>query len=239
MSKRKKSFLLESSMIGRPVGRSLASFLTSFFLQGIAIAILIVVPLMATDAVPAPQGIMTFMNPPPVPPPPPQLPPPTRAQTVLHQSVTADVSEFLFPVEVPDDIGEGIDFFSVPGGIERDIPEDVLGGLINGRSNAPPPPPPKQEPVRVGGDIKAPRKINAAKPVYPEIARQARVQGVVILEAIIDPQGNVTNVRVLRSIALLDRAAMEAVRQWKYEPTLLNGMPVPIIMTVTVAFDLR
>ena len=60
-----------------------------------------------------------------------------------------------------------------------------------------------------------------------------------ILAAIIDLQGNVTNVRVLRSIALLDRAATEAVREWKYEPTLLNGIPVPIIMTVTVAFDLR
>lgn len=198
MSTRMMSFMLESSMSSRPVGRSLVSFVTSFFLQGIAIAILIILPLMATDAIPAPQGIMTFMKPPPPSPPPPQLPPPTRAQPVLLQSVTAEAPEFLFPVRVPDDIGEGIDFFSVPGGIERDIPEGVLGGIISGLSKAPPPLS-KQEPIRVGGDIKSPRKIKTASPAYPEIARQARVQGVVILEAIIDPQGNVTNVRVLRS----------------------------------------
>ena len=74
------------------------------------------------------------------------------------------------------------------------------------------------------------------EPVYPEIARRAGVSGVVILEAVIDPNGNVTDVRVLRSIPLLDQAAMDAVRQWKYEPTLLNGVPVPIVMTVTVRF---
>ena len=72
----------------------------------------------------------------------------------------------------------------------------------------------------------------------PDIAKQARVQGIVILEAIIDPQGNVTNVRVLRSIPLLDQSAIDAVKQWKYEPTLLNGVPVPIVMTVTVNFAL-
>ena len=96
----------------------------------------------------------------------------------------------------------------------------------------------KQEPVRVGGDIRPPNRITNVNPVYPDIAKQARVQGIVILEAIIDPQGNVTNVRVLRSIPLLDQSAIEAVKQWKYEPTLLNGVPVPIVMTVTVNFAL-
>ena len=74
------------------------------------------------------------------------------------------------------------------------------------------------------------------EPVYREIAGRAGVSGVVILEAVVDPNGNVTNVNVLRSIPLLDAAAMDAVRQWKYEPTLLNGVPVPIVMTVTVNF---
>jgi protein TonB len=91
----------------------------------------------------------------------------------------------------------------------------------------------------VGGNIKAPRKIKDISPTYPDIAKQARVQGIVILEAIIDPAGNVTNVRVLRSIPLLDQSAMDAVKQWKYEPTLLNGVPVPIVMTVTVNFALQ
>ena len=82
-------------------------------------------------------------------------------------------------------------------------------------------------------------KVRDAAPAYPDIAKQARVQGIVILEAIIDPGGNVTNVRVLRSIPLLDQAAIAAVKQWKYEPTLLNGVPVPIVMTVTVNFALQ
>ena len=112
------------------------------------------------------------------------------------------------------------------------LPPDIVGGL-------PDAPPPKAEPVRVGGNIKPPTKIRDQTPLYPDIAKQARVQGIVILEAIIDPNGNVTNVRVLRSIPLLDQSAIDAVRRWKYEPTLLNGVPVPIVMTVTVNFSLN
>ncbi len=75
-------------------------------------------------------------------------------------------------------------------------------------------------------------------PIYPAIAIQGRVEGFVILETIIDVSGNVRGLRVLRSVPLLDKAAMDAVREWKYEPTLLNGQPVPIVMTVTVRFVL-
>jgi protein TonB len=74
--------------------------------------------------------------------------------------------------------------------------------------------------------------------VYPPIAQSARVQGVVILEAVIGPTGKVQDVKVLRSIPLLDQAAIDAVRQWEYTPTTLNGVPVPVIMTVTVNFTL-
>ena len=76
-------------------------------------------------------------------------------------------------------------------------------------------------------------------PIYPPIAQSARVQGIVIVEAIIGPDGRVTDVRVLRGIALLNAAAMDAVRQWEFTPTLLNGIPVPVIMTVTVNFTLQ
>ncbi len=76
-------------------------------------------------------------------------------------------------------------------------------------------------------------------PVYPPIAQSARVQGVVIIEAIIGPDGRVTEAKVLRSIPLLDAAALDAVKQWVYTPTLLNGVPVPVIMTVTVNFTLQ
>ncbi|MBM3821119.1 MAG: energy transducer TonB, partial [Acidimicrobiia bacterium] len=102
----------------------------------------------------------------------------------------------------------------------------------------PPPPPPPAAPVRVGGAIKPPVKTRHVPPQYPPIAQSARVQGVVIIEATISTTGRVQDARVLRSIPLLDAAALDAVRQWEFTPTLLNGVPVPVIMTVTVQFTL-
>jgi TonB family protein len=90
--------------------------------------------------------------------------------------------------------------------------------------------------LRVGGNVRTPRKIKDARPVYPQEARDARVQGVVILEMRIDPDGRVGSARVLRSIPLLDQAALDAVQQWEFEPTLLNGAAVAVVMTVTVQF---
>ena len=90
--------------------------------------------------------------------------------------------------------------------------------------------------VRVGGKIKAPVKIKDVKPVYPAMAQSARVAGAVIIEATIGPDGKVIDAKVLRSIPLLDQAALDAVRQWEYTPTLLNGVPVPVVMTVTINF---
>lgn len=92
--------------------------------------------------------------------------------------------------------------------------------------------------MRVGGSIREPRKVKHVNPVYPDIARQARIQGVVILECTVSAQGDVVEVKLLRSVPLLDAAAVEAVRQWRYTPTLLDGVPVPVIMTVTVNFRL-
>ena len=115
----------------------------------------------------------------------------------------------------------------------------VVGGIPGGVPEAPPPPPPPPAPVRVGGNIQPPKKVKDVDPVYPPIAQSARVQGVVILEATIGPDGRVQDVKVLRSIPLLDAAAIDAVKQWVYTPTLLNGVPVPVIMTVTVNFTLR
>src|SRR5438094_552398 len=94
-------------------------------------------------------------------------------------------------------------------------------------------------PVRVGGNIRPPTKTKDVKPTYPAIAQSARVQGVVIIEATIGPNGAVQEAKVLRSIPLLDQAALDAVRQWQFTPTLLNGVPVPVIMTVTVNFTLQ
>jgi TonB family protein len=107
----------------------------------------------------------------------------------------------------------------------------------------PPPPPPPLPPglenaVRVGGLILMPQKVQHVDPVYPPIAQSARVQGVVIVDVVIDSNGSVAHVRVLRSIPLLDQAAIDAVRQWEFTPTLLNGTPVPVIATATVQFTL-
>jgi protein TonB len=122
------------------------------------------------------------------------------------------------------------------------VPEGLDLGVIGERTAvvappAPPPPPPK--PVPVGGMIREPRKIVDVAPVYPPHAVAARIEGVVILEATLDEQGNVDRLRVLRSVPLLNESALQAVRQWRYTPTLLNGTPVPVLMTITVRFSLR
>lgn len=113
----------------------------------------------------------------------------------------------------------------------------IAGGGLPQVAEAPPPPP--TAPVRLHSGIRAPRRLNDVAPVYPAIARNAHVEGVVILEATIDAAGTLQSARVLRSIPLLDEAAMDAVRQWRYEPALLNGQPVAVIMTVTVQFTLN
>jgi TonB family protein len=96
-----------------------------------------------------------------------------------------------------------------------------------------------QAPVRIGGNIKPPVKVKDVRPAYPPDAFASRVQGVIILEAVIDASGRVREASILRSIPMLDEAALEAVRQWEFTPTLLNGAPVPVIMTVTVNFTLQ
>jgi TonB family protein len=91
-------------------------------------------------------------------------------------------------------------------------------------------------PIRIGGHIKAPTKIKDVKPVYPAVAQAARVGGEVTVEATIGPDGKVVDAKVVRSVPLLDQAALDAVRQWEYTPTLLNGVPVPVVMTVKINF---
>jgi len=94
----------------------------------------------------------------------------------------------------------------------------------------------QQQSVRVGGNVKAPERVHYVQPAYPEEAKAARVSGVVIAEITVSPEGDVTDAHILRSIALLDGAALDAVKRWKYTPTTLNGVPVPVILTVTVNF---
>jgi len=115
------------------------------------------------------------------------------------------------------------------------------GNLSSGIGGLPAPPAAPggpNQPIRVGGQIKAPSLVKKVEPVYPQIAQSARVSGVVIGEVTVGADGRVTEVKILRSVPLLDQAAIDAVRQWEYTPTLLNGAPTPVIMTVTVAFTL-
>jgi protein TonB len=216
----------------------------SLALHVFAAAVIVIVPLLAADQLPEPASavkaffVEPMSAPPPPPPPPPPAPRAAQAPKIVPKPVTPETS-FVAPVEVPQEIKpeETLDLGvegGVAGGVEGGVPGGVVGGVVGGLPDVPPP----QQAVRVGGQIKEPKKLKDVKPVYPDIARQARVQGIVILECTISPQGKVTDVKVLRSIPLLDEAAKEAVRQWVYTPTLLNGVPVPVIMTVTVNFKL-
>ena len=201
----------------------------------------IIIPLMATDVLPTPPSMMAFVGapptPPPPPPPPPSAAPPPKTPTPIANPNAAPIEapKQIIPETPSVGVSEG-----VPGGVEGGVPGGVMGGVVGGLPEAPPPPPPPpQAPVRVGGAIKQPTKLKNVPPVYPPIAQSARVQGVVIIEATIGPDGRVTDTKVLRSIPLLDQAAVDAVKQWTYTPTLLNGVPVPVIMTVTVNFTLK
>jgi protein TonB len=148
-----------------------------------------------------------------------------------------DVNPAAAPVEAPKEIVPEVDT-SFERATAGAVLGGIVGGVVGGAPEPPPPPPPPPAPVRVGGAIKPPVKTKNVAPMYPPIAQSARVQGVVIIEATISPQGRVQDARVLRSIPLLDAAALDAVRQWEFTPTLLNGVPVPVIMTVTVQFTL-
>ena len=149
------------------------------------------------------------------------------------------------PIEAPKEIKPepvtppSYSMGGVVGGVAGGIPGGVAGGVVGGISRRRPRPRRPQAPVRVGGDIKEPKKIKDVKPVYPQIAQTAKVQGIVIIEATIGKDGSVKDAKVLRSVPLLDQAALDAVRQWKFTPTLLNGEPVEVVMTVTVNFTLN
>jgi protein TonB len=153
------------------------------------------------------------------------------------------------PLEEPQQIApladdEGIDF-GESGGVEGGIPGGIVGGVVGGLPEAPPPPPPPpvsapRVPVRIGGQITQPALLKRVEPEYPPLAVKAHIQGVVILEATVGEDGNVTDVKLLRSAnPLLDREAAIAVKQWRYTPVVLNGTRVPFILTVTLSFSLE
>jgi protein TonB len=151
------------------------------------------------------------------------------------------------PTESPDGIPK--EELAVPPNVpiaDGGLPADGFGETVGPpgpRINlptppSPPPAPEPQLPRRVGGGVREPKKIVHVPAAYPDIARNAKIQGLVIIEATIDERGFVTGARILRSVPLLDAAALEALKQWRYTPTLLNGVPVPVLMTITFNFKL-
>jgi protein TonB len=209
--------------------------------HAVALGGVVLIPILGSDIPPDPAGsaVRAFFVEPVSPPPPPPPAAKAPAAHVAPKAPAEPAATFTAPVEetpeqvVPEAADLGFDP-GVTGGVEGGVPGGVVGGVVGGLPEAPPPP----QPVRVGGAIKEPKKLRHVDPVYPQVAAVARIQGIVVLECTLSPEGRVADVKVLRSIPLLDAAAVVAVKQWVFTPTLFNGVPVPAIMTVNVRFAL-
>ena len=217
------------------MARQWQTVLVSVVAHVVAVFLLIVVPLLAFDGLPALRSATEYV---PVEMKMPEMPPAPRPATVTNTPVT-QVSTI--PIAAPDEIRPerpqappSISIQGTPG-----VP-DVFGAIapIQLDRVTPPPAPKPDAPIRPGGVVKPPDRLVGVRPDYPPMAIAARVSGSVIIEAVIGTDGLVLDAKVLRSIPLLDDAALRAVRQWRYSPTLLNGVPVAVIMTVTVTFTL-
>jgi periplasmic protein TonB len=227
---------------------------SSLLFHAVGIVLLIVLPLLRSDVLPAPvhEAHAFFAAPAsfavPVPPPPPAAarvplrsaarpdvpanrPAPTSFAAVSNVPVPAAAATDPAPAALVEDAHPAA---GEPGGTPGGLPGGIVGGVVG--SVAPPPAP--VLPVRVGGEIRQPKKIRDVSPIYPDLAVAAHVKGAVILECLVSPQGRVTDVKLMRGIPLLNESAMAAVKQWMYTPTLKDGVPVSVILTVTVKFDL-
>lgn len=218
---------------------------------GIAVGLPI---LYASNELPTPPDMMAFVMEPPPPPPPPPPPAPAAPEKrpeaakpdrpALEPAKPTPAAPIEAPAAVTPETGlesAATGSAKVEAGFEGGIAGGVVGGAVGGiETGAPAPPPPTKPsgPIRVGGQIKAPQLVHRVNPTYPPVAQNAQVQGSVVLEATVDKTGRVQNVRVVRSEPLLDEAAMDAVKQWRYEPLNLNGQPTPFILTVTVSFTI-
>lgn len=219
--------------------------------QALAVTAILVLPaLFVAEQIPEIPTMMAFVAPPPPPPapPPPPMQRPAPAKPVAQAVPAPSTSALIAPVEAPKTIEpepEGPEYLDegVPGGVEGGVPGGIVGGVLGGLPEAPPPPPPPpatRGPVRVGGQIQAPTLIHRVEPYYPSTAVDARLQGVVILEAIVDRDGTVAEVKVLRSVnPLLDREAVLAVKQWRYSPLVLNGLRERFVLTVMLSFSIE
>jgi protein TonB len=245
---RPSPLLLQSLLVGRPdrrAGRAGATFFVSVLLHSVLIAAIVLIPLLFYDSLPAQEALKAFFVAPleVAPPPPPPPPPPAAARVVQRTApqIVPDQASFVAPIEIPTEIKpeQGLDLGvegGVAGGVEGGVPGGVIGGVVGGLPQSVAPPPARL--VRIGGQIKEPRKVKDVTPVYPDLAVQARLSTIEILEAEVDTRGYVQAVRVLRGHPLFDDAAVAAVKQWRYQPLLLNGEPTGFVLTVTITFAL-
>ena len=218
------------------------------------VAALIIVPLYTTGTI----RLSEYHETPLVAPPPPLAPPPPPAggavaPHITHPKVKLNytLQKLTAPTAIPKKISSGSDTVAeaapdlegVPGGVPGGVIGGVIGGVLGGSGTVLPTPPPALRPahkvVRVGGNLKAPRQIYNVDPVYPPLARESRISGTVVIDAVVDERGNVVQARVVSGHPLLIKAALNAVLQWKYEPTLLNGEPVSVEWEFQVHFNMN
>jgi protein TonB len=216
----------------------------SFILEAIVVVILILIPLMFTEALPKGQ-LMTFLVAPPPPPPPP--PPPAAVKIV--KAVETDIvnNQLRTPTKIPKQVkiiqeeeapppSAGV-VGGVPGGVPGGAANGVIGGIISSTPVAVPKVAVQR--VRVSQGVTQGMKVHDVTPQYPQMAKIARVQGPVVLAAVIGKDGTIQGLRVVSSASpLLNQAALEAVKQWRYRPYILNGEPVEVDTTITVNFTL-
>jgi periplasmic protein TonB len=216
----------------------------SFVLEAVIVGVMVLIPLLFTEALPKAQLMMALVAPPPPPPP----PPPPAAVHIVKQVQTDIVNgQLRTPTKIPKKVEmikeeeappqmSGV-VGGVPGGVPGGQMNGVIGGII---SNAPIAVPKVATPqrVRVSQGVTQGMVLHKVQPVYPPLARTARVQGSVVLAAIIGKDGTIQNLHVISGHPLLTQAALDAVRQWRYRPYILNGEPVEVDTQVTVNFTL-
>jgi len=217
----------------------------SFFLQAVLLGILILIPLIYTEALPK-QQLMTFLVAPPPPPPP---PPPAAAPVKIIKVVSELTNgQLRTPTKIPERVqmireeemppptsSIGGVVGGVPGGVPGGSMGGVIGGIIGSALAVPRAAPVR---VRVSQGVSQGLLIHQVKPAYPALARQARIQGSVVLQAIIAKDGTIQNLRLVSGHPMLAPAAIDAVKQWRYKPYYLNGEPVEVETVVTVNFTL-
>jgi protein TonB len=217
----------------------------SVFAHAVVLCAIVVVSVMATGAIPTPFDRLAFAVPNTVKLADVPLPAVRRAE---RQPATSPSAAALptaapaasAPIVAPSTIAAetSVPLLPANAGPEAAASARFPSDAFATSEPLPPPPPAPPAPLRVSSGVKPPERIFNVDPVYPAAARAARIEGLVVLEVVINAEGRVESARVLRSVPLLGQAALDAVRQWRYTPTLLNGAPVPIIMTLTVNFSL-